>query len=126
MRISDWSSDVLFRLDFNAVEGDVARETRVDEAAGVRGQPPRILWHREQGDAAVGPGRDDAHVGDMAVEDEAFPAVETKAVAGAGRGGRDAGGAVLGAFVAGGCADCFPPTNGGGIGRAAGGGRGGW
>src|SRR3546814_18762056 len=81
MRISDWSSDVLFRLDFNAVEGDVARETRVDEAAGVRGQPPRILWHREQGDAAVGPGRDDAHVGDMAVEDEAFPAVETKAVA---------------------------------------------
>src|SRR3546814_18050748 len=107
MRISDWSSDVLFRLDFNAVEGDVARETRVDEAAGVRGQPPRLLWHREQGDAAVGPGRDDAHVGDMAVADEPFPGVQPNALAGAGRGGRDAVGAVLCAFVEGECDDSF-------------------
>src|SRR3546814_15488006 len=114
MRISDWSSDVLFRLDFNAVEGDVARETRVDEAAGVRGQPPRILWHREQGDAAVGPGRDDAHVGDMAVEDEAFPAVATKAVAGEGSGGSGAVVAVVGALVDGEVRAGFNPSTVGG------------
>src|SRR3546814_18593006 len=38
-------------------------------------------------------------LGDMSVEDEALLAVETEAVAGARRGGRDTVGAVLGALV---------------------------
>src|SRR3546814_14032811 len=60
-----------------------------DEAARVGGNALGSLRHREQGDPAVGFRRDDAHIGDMAVEDEAFLAVEAKAVAGARRGRRN-------------------------------------
>ena len=57
----------------------------LDEAARIGSQTLGVLGHREQGDTAVGFRRDDAHVGDMAVEDEAFLAVEAEAVARARR-----------------------------------------
>src|SRR3546814_20129487 len=77
----------------------MAREARVDQAARIGGQAFGVLRHREQSDAAIGLRRDDAHVGDMAVKDEALFAVEAEAVAAPRRGGRDAVGAVLGALV---------------------------
>src|SRR3546814_10462653 len=82
-------------IDFDSVERDMAREARVDQAARIGGQAFGVLRHREQSDAAIGLRRDDAHVGDMAVKDEAPFAVEAEAVAAPRRRGSVARGALL-------------------------------